>query len=150
VSVRHGNSCLAREGCGAGTGRDKLGSRTALAAAQRARRWGWGPVRSDPFTQGPCPAGTLGQPTVAVKPRVITLLPCRDLAHENRKVHSVIEPRPHISRLFGLKGNSLPYSLQVRSIGHSKPVTPASKMALPSHDRPGATDSPGAEKFFNF
>jgi hypothetical protein len=46
--VRHGNSCLTREGCGQGTRRDGPGSWTGLADALRARRWGWSPVRSDP------------------------------------------------------------------------------------------------------
>src|SRR5260370_24529440 len=43
LGVRHGNSCLTREGCGPGTRHDRPGSRTALAAAQRARRWDGAP-----------------------------------------------------------------------------------------------------------
>jgi len=58
VSVRHGNSCLTREGCGPGTRRDRPGSRTALAAAAGAKM-GMGPRLQRSLRQGPCPAGTV-------------------------------------------------------------------------------------------
>src|SRR5260370_8196142 len=70
LGVRHGNSCLTREGCGPGTRHDRPGSRTALAAARRARRWGWGPVCSDPSRKAPIrrPTGTPHTPSFYTPP----------------------------------------------------------------------------------